>query len=231
MRRVVLGLAVLLVASGCQRSLGAGPEAQDPDPLHIVESPSPYTEVTAGPVRAMIPDDWQPVATAPGSGGGFFASPEPNAWRRMDGSVAGMVATWVDETQVGVPSDYYYLAASGPVLGRLTSAPGCVGHQVVLIDNQPGWMAGAADSPGDFLARGRGTCTRHGVPTRWAYFVAAPGFGAARTVGIPAAGLYIVVAVLPDSRNAPKLLHILLHGTTFGTAGIRDLVAAARGTP
>ena len=89
-------------------------------------------------------------------------------------------------------------------------------------------MAGAAASPGDYLARGEGTCLVDGTPTRWAYFVAAPGFGPERKLGIPAAGLYVVVAVLPDSRQAPRLLRTLLLETRFGNAGIRDFVSMAR---
>ena len=45
------------------------------------------------------------------------------------------------------------------------------------------------------MAQGKGTCNIHGTPTRWAYFVAAPGFGPVRRMGIPASGLYVVVAV------------------------------------
>jgi hypothetical protein len=146
----------------------------------------------------------------------------------MDGTVAGMAATWVDASQVGVPSDYYYLAATGPVLASLTGSAACDGRQRVLIDHRPAWMAGTAASPGDYLARGQGTCLVNGVPTRWAYFVAAPGFGPERRVGIPAAGLYVVVAVLPDSRQAPHLLRTLLLETRFGNAGIRDFVSMAR---
>ena len=33
----------------------------------------------------------------------------------MDGGVPGMSATWVDATRVGMPSDFYYLAASPPL--------------------------------------------------------------------------------------------------------------------
>jgi hypothetical protein len=218
---------VLLVATGCQRSFGTAPAAA-PAPIRVSAASAPYSEVTAGSVHAMIPHDWRPVDAGEGPSEGFFASPRPNAWRGMDGSVAGMAATWVDATQVGVPSDYYYLAATGPVVASLTSSASCDGRQRVLVDNRPGWMAGAAASPGDYLARGEGTCTVHGVPTRWAYFVAAPGFGPERTLGIPAAGLYVVVAVLPDSRQAPHLLRTLLLKTRFGDAGIRDFVSTAR---
>lgn len=228
MRRVHLGLMVLLVATGCQRSFGTAPAAPAPAPIRVSGASAPYNEVTAGPVRALIPHDWRPVEAGEGPSEGFFASPRPNAWRGMDGSVAGMAATWVDATQIGVPSDYYYLAATGPVLAGLKSSPGCDGRERVLVDNSPAWMAGAAASPGDYLARGEGTCTVHGAPTRWAYFVAAPGFGPERKLGIPAAGLYVVVAVLPDSRQAPHLLRTLLLETRFGDAGIRDFVSTAR---
>jgi hypothetical protein len=80
---------------------------------------------------------------------------------------------------------------------------------------------------GDYIARGEGTCLVRGAPTRWAYFVAAPGFGPAREVGIAASGLYVVVAVLPDSRRVSDRLQNLLRQTTFGGAGVRDFVAAA----
>ena len=119
-------------------------------------------------------------------------------------------------------------AASGPVLGRLTSSHACTGHRHVLVDHRPSWMAGTPASPGDFLAKGHGRCEEHGVPTRWAYFVAAPGFGAERQVGIPSSGLYVVVAVLHDSDRAPQVLDTLLDRTSFGGVSFRDFVAAAR---
>jgi hypothetical protein len=146
----------------------------------------------------------------------------------MDGSVAGMSATWVDATKIGVPSDYYYLAASGPLLGRLTSSQSCSGRRHVLVDNRPAWMSGSDASPGDYLARGAGRCEVGGVPTRWAYFVAAPGFGEERRVGIPSSALYVVVAVLRDSQRAPQMLNTLLDRTTFGGVGIHNFIAIAR---
>ena len=219
----------MLVASGCQHS--PVPAVQNPSGtgLHIDPSPSPFSVVTSGSVRAMIPDDWQPVQTA-GASEGFVASPEPEAFARGDGSVVGMSATWVNATRIGIPSDFYYLAAAGPLLGNLTSSRDCrTAERRVLVDHRPSWMTGAIASPGDYLARGDGTCeARNGMPMRWAYFVAAPGFGAARQVGIPASGLYLVVAVLRDTRRAPQLLHMLLGQTRFGEARIRDIITAAR---
>ena len=46
--------------------------------------------------------------------GGFVASPRHGPWADIDGSAVGMSAMWVDATRVGVPSDFYYLAANGP---------------------------------------------------------------------------------------------------------------------
>jgi hypothetical protein len=225
--KIVAGFVLVLVAVSCGDV--TSPTALVAPRLEIRGSPSPFTEVTAGEVHAMIPDDWEPVAAheAHDPHEGFFASPEPAAWRRMDGSVAGMSATWIDATRVGVPSDLYYLAATGPVLGRLTHSRTCrpVSKRVIA-DHRPSFLTGV-DSTGDYIARGEGTCRVHGVPTRWAYFVAAPGFGPARKVGIPASGLYVVVAVLPESRRAPDMLHALLHGTTFNGAGVADFSAAA----
>lgn len=203
------------------------PTAIVSQPLIIQRSPRPFAEVTAGEVHALIPDDWHAVAAGTDVHEGFFASPRPGAWPRMDGSVAGMSATWVDATRVGVPSDLYYLVATGPALGRLTHSPGCrATSQRVIADHRPTYLTGN-ESVGDYIARGEGTCVARGVPTRWAYFVAAPGFGPAREVGIAASGLYVVVAVLPDSRRVADRLQTLVRQTTFGGASVRDFIAAA----
>ncbi|HEV8563380.1 MAG TPA: hypothetical protein VGR41_00535 [Actinomycetota bacterium] len=232
MRRVVAGFVVLLVATGCQRTFATPPDTSVSGVL-VRSTSTRFTEVTAGPVRALIPDEWDAVA-AGGVGAvetGLFASPEPEAFARGDGSVAGLSATWVDTTLVGVPSDYYY-AAARPVVAGLTSSRTCIeDYHRVIVNNRPTWMAGPESSPGDFLARGMGSCEVRGIPTRWAYFVAAPGFGAERTIGIRTSGLYVVVAVLPATPEAPRLLRTLLAQTSFGGAGIRDFVNAARGFP
>jgi hypothetical protein len=222
---MLAGFVLALTAAGCG-DVG-GPTALAVRPITVVRSPSPFSEVTAGEVRALIPDDWQAVSAAPDVHEGFFASPEPGAWPRMDGSVAGISATWIDATQVGVPSDLYYLVATGPALGQLTHSPGCRSiSQRVIADHRPAYLTGSA-SVGDYIAQGTGTCEVRGIPTRWAYFVAAPGFGPAREVGIPSSGLYEVVAVLPDTRRASGMLRTLMRGTTFGGAGVRDFIAAA----
>ncbi len=229
-RRLVLGISLALLAAGCGGVSGPPHNTRPPAPVVIRESPTPFSEVTAGPVRAMIPDAWRAVA-AEGDGAreGFFASPRPGDWQRADGPVVGMSATWVDASRVGVPSDFYYLAANGPAIGRFADAPECRAvHSRVFVDHRPSWISGAPDSPGDFLARGEGVCTTHGMATRWAFFVAAPGYGPDRQVGIPSSGLYLVVAVLPNSRRAHALLRTLLDGARFGDANLIDFIHAAR---
>lgn len=230
MRKLIAGIAVSLVAASC----GGAADGRTSQPgtfLQVRQSPSPFTEVTAGPVRALIPDRWRPALAGDPEGPqeGLIASPHPREWDRMDGSVEGMAAVWVDVARVGVPSDYYYLAATGPALSRLTRSDDC--HPIrrrVIVDHRPTFFAGPPESPGDYVARGQGTCTVGGTPTRWAYFVAAPGYGPVRRVGIPSSGLYVVVAVLPDSRQAPRMLEKLLLGTQFGGAGVADFIAAAK---
>ncbi|MDQ4108776.1 MAG: hypothetical protein M3138_08250, partial [Actinomycetota bacterium] len=82
-------------------------------------------------------------------------------------------------------------------------------------------------SPGHFMAEGAGVCRRGSHATRYAYFVAAPGFGPVHEVGIPRSGLYVVVAVVPAERGARNLLRELMGRTRFGDDGIHDFVAVA----
>lgn len=227
MRRAILGIVALTMGAGCT----GVPHGLDPvpggDTIRLQRSPSPFSEVTAGPVQALIPDGWQPVPTSGGAREGFFASPSPEAWSRMDGTVEGIAATWVDATAVGVPSDFYYLAATGPLFSRLVHSPQCRAESSrVFVDNVPTFASGAIGSPGDYMARGRGTCQIQGHVTRWAYFVAAPGFGPVRQLGIASSGLYVVVAVLRDGRKADSTLRRLIDQTRFGDTPIHDFVRA-----
>jgi hypothetical protein len=230
-KELIASVIITLVVAGCGDA-GSRPLDTAPDlPLQILQSPTPFDEVAAGPVRAMVPDRWQPVLAGDEPGGeGFFASPQPNGWARMDGSVEGMAATWIDGSMVGMPSDYYYLAANGPVLERLTHSRECRAEdRDVIVNHRPAYFRGQGDSPGDYVVRAEGTCTTAGVSTRWAYFVAAPGYGPVRAVGIPTSGLYVVVAVLRDSQGARGTLRKLLRGARFGDAAVSDMIAAANG--
>jgi len=198
--------------------------------LRIVESPSPYREVTSGSVRAVIPDAWHPIPAGSEDDPreGIIARPRPGAWE--DGRIReGMAALWVNGAEVGVPSDYYYLAATSHALDMVTRSRECSAtRQTIIVDHAPALSAGSPDSPGDYIARGHGTCEVGETPTRWVYFVAAPGYGPAREVGIPASGLYLVVAVMPDGPRTPELLNKLLQRTQFAGASMQDFIAAAR---
>ncbi len=231
MRRIIGCLVIAVVAAGCRDATFDSSTAPAALVLEIHQSPSPFQEVTAGEVKALIPDAWRPqlVGTTTDPREGLLAGPRPRDWQGERAPAEGLAALWVDGTRVGVPSDFYYLAATGPALDMMTGSGQCnATRQVVYANHVPTFAEGPPDSPGDFIARGQGTCTVGRTPTRWAYFVAAPGYGPARQVGIPSSGLYLVVAVLPDSPGASHLLGKLLVGAEFGGASMRDFIAAAR---
>jgi hypothetical protein len=231
LRRTIYGIMVALMSAACSGlETGSIDPVALPGSIVVAASASPFSQVTAGPVHALVPDGWQAVPAGPVDNirGGFMASPQPGAWQRMDGSTTGMAATWVDATRVGLPSDFYYLAATGPLLSRLTHSDGCRPvWQHVFLDNRPSFASGREDSPGDYMARGGGTCDVGERSTRFAYFVAAPGFGPVRLVGIPSSGLYVVVAVMPDTARAAPLLRQLIAHTSFAGTSVTDFVATA----
>jgi hypothetical protein len=225
---------VVLVGAGCSSTPRVVDPLALPELIRVDASPSPFSQVTAGPVHAWIPDGWDTQAAGSDYDprGGFVSSPQLDAWKRMDGSTTGMTATWVDATEVGVPSDFYYLAARGPLMSQLTHSARCSPERErVFLDHRPSFASGDATSTGDFMARGEGTCDLHGVPTRWAYFVAAPGFGPVRELGIPSSGLYVVVAVMHDGARAASALSRLIRHTSFAGTSVPELVDAARGRP
>jgi hypothetical protein len=227
-RKVIGCLLIALVAAGCRAAtVVTTPPAAQPA-IFLRESPTPFTGVVAGDVRALIPDRWRarPAVAAGGFEQGFIASPAIDGPR---GQVAeGMAAVWIDGTRIGVPSDYYYLAAKHAAVDRLTHATGCDGLTHTILNHRPSYADGHPNSPGDYLALGRGVCSQSDQATRFAYFVAAPGYGPLHRIGIPASGLYMVVAVVPDSPDARTVLQKLLYGTRFGTASITDLIRAAK---
>lgn len=229
MRRLLTCCVVAFAAAGCRGALVPSPPEAAPE-LLITESPSPYREVTAGSVSAVLPDSWHPriAVSEDDTRQGLLAGPRAGTWLRDRPPVEGFAAMWVDGTRVGVPSDYYYLAAAGPALGLITRSSECRRmRERIIADHRPEFIAGEPDSPGDYVATGQGTCTVGRQPIRWAYFVAAPGYGPVRELGIPASGLYLVVAVVPDSPRAPHLLGRMLERTSFGGSSVPELIAAA----
>jgi hypothetical protein len=230
-RRAIIVLAVAVMGTGCAVAAPADPDPSGPAPVVLQPSSAPFSQVTAGPVHALVPHGWHAITAdrADDVRGGFFASPRPRAWGRMDGTTSGMAATWVDATRVGVPSDFYYLAASGPLLSQLDDSRDCsADRQRILIDNRPSFDHGAQTSPGDYMASAEGTCHAKGRLTRWAYFVDAPGFGPVRRIGIPSSGLYVVVAVMPAAIGAAATLRQLIAHTSFAGATVPDFLAIAR---
>jgi len=188
-----------------------------------------YTRVSAFGVSALVPGDWvaQPAADA-AYAVGLAASPGPIA----DAPAIpeqGLVATRLDATEVGVPSDLYYLAAKGPILQRVTDRARCtVTAHRIFVDHAPASMAGRRGSPGDFMASASGTCGQGGSVTRWSYFVAAPGYGPARGTGIPGSGLYLIVVSTPKAPGAGRALAHMLRNVRFGEDTAQDFVQALR---
>jgi hypothetical protein len=197
---------------------------------HLPPSPSPLRlEVQAGQVQALVPADWdvRPIPAARYPEEGFVASPQLSEWERQAGVVRGMEAFWVDITRLQIPSDYYYLVARGPAVSSLSSNKHChpTGQQV-LADHPPE-LTGRHFSAGDYVISATGTCRSQGQDTRWAYIVAAPGFGPVREVGLPSSGLYVVLAVVSGKR-ADALLDQMLRAARFGNVSITQIVAVAR---
>jgi hypothetical protein len=196
--------------------------------LDSAASPSPLDEVQAGHVRAVFPQDWQVRALAPGSvqQEGFIASPRLDRFEKAAGVVQGIEAFWIDVGDAGIPSNYYYLAAKNESLTSFGPSTSCqLGERQVLLDRPPD-LSGATISPGDYVAKASGTCMLHGRPARWAYIVAAPGFGPVRQIGLPNSGLYVVLAVV-SGPNADRLLSEMLQGARFGDTSISKIVKVA----
>jgi hypothetical protein len=233
LRKAVLGIVVVLAAAGCS---GVPNYGSQPRPSVVAQGPDEssdklFSKITVGEVEALVPDGWQsfPSGAPDGLHEGFVATPEPRPWQKMDGSAVGMSATWVDATRVGVPSDFYYLAATGPVLSGLTHSTACRALSLhAFVNNRPTYEAGPPGSPGDYVASGDGTCRVGGRANRWAYYVAAPGFGPVHKIGIPSSGLYVVVVVMHDTTRVVSVMHTLLTHTHFGGAGLKDFIAAGR---
>src|SRR5262245_42541558 len=221
---------MVLVAAACGDAMATTAPSAPAAGVIVRQSPSPYMQASAGPVSAVIPDEWQPrpAGALDDPRQGIVAGPRPQAWRADRPPLEGLAAMWVDGTAVGVPSDYYYLAATGPALDAITGSELCRATQrFVVSDHLPAFAKGEPDSPGDYVAHGQGTCSVGRRPARWAYFVAAPGFGPVRELGIPTSSLYVVVAVMPASPRAPFLLDRLLSRTEFNGSSVAEMIAAA----
>jgi len=225
-------IATSMSLTACTRgpSTVSAPTPPEFSVRQLPPSPSPLRlEVQAGQVEALIPADWdvRPLSAARYPQEGFVASPQLSQWEGEAGVVRGMEAFWVDITRLRIPSDYYYLVARGPAVSSLAANKNChpTGQQV-LVDHPPE-LTGRHFSPGDYVVSATGTCRTRGQPTRWAYIVAAPGFGPVREVGLRSSGLYVVLAVVSGKR-AGALLQQILQAARFGNVPITQIVAVAR---
>ncbi len=221
----------MLSAACAHASGGNGPGSAftvAPAP-QVADRPTPFEMVSAGEVQALVPKQWTvaPIADDP-LREGVVASPNLNGWASMDGTVPGLEAMWVDVARVGIPFNYYYLAASGAAIPQVASSQTCRNaHLEVIVDHRP-VFAGDTWSPSDYAVRGSGSCQSGGHHTRFAYFVAAPGFGPVRHVGIPTSGLYVVLAVVQDSPDAAKRLRTMLMSARFDATSVSQLIHAAK---
>jgi len=185
--------------------------------------------VAAAGVETLLPPRWEyrPIPDTGGHRMGIQASEDVLGMIPTDLRQPSLEAYWVDATEVGVPSDYYELAARGPLLDLVDSAPGCrpSGRLEAV---SPRHAPGTLDMwPGQYVTMVMGTCHTRASDTRWASFVAAPGFGPARELGIPSSGLYVVRASVLDGPDAERSLRTLMSGVSFGGTPVGAFLAAA----
>jgi hypothetical protein len=179
-------------------------------------------------VYAAVPDSWEarPLVDSRFPREGFIAAPKIKEWQQ--GTAArGMEVFWVDVAKVGIPSDYYYLAARGPALTSLVENKACQqATRRVLVDRPPD-LTGRRFSPSDYVVSGTAVCRSQGRATHWAYLVAAPGFGPVRHVGIRTSGLYVVRVAVSGTRSK-GLLKEIIERTRFGNASVPQILKVAR---
>lgn len=215
---------LLLLAFGVVASASGGPAF----------SPSaearPVREVQAGRISALIPTNWdvRPMPSALDATEGIQASGDLQRWSSPRRREKGLEAYWVDAAKVGLPSDYYYLAAEGPAMTRLPAGGGCRRDRFDVLSNHRPVFDRRRYSAGDYVATAGGTCFTRGGTSRWASFVAAPGYGPVRRIGIPESGLYFAFVMIPDGPHANQRADRLLSRVSFGGTAVRDFIDAAR---
>lgn len=212
--------AVLLIALSFVVS-PAGPSTRSP-----LSSLGPLRAVAADGIQAHLPRGWEfeGIASRGTAFRGLRASRNLDRWSADGGP--GLVAYWIDATSVGVPSDYYYYAARGPAMEALPEADGCRARSRRV------WVGRGPDAPraGSFVATASGVCRSRGSGTRWAAFVAAPGFGPARAMGIPESGMYRLFAAVREGPGADRRISRLVSGVSFGGTSVGEFVDAVSAT-
>jgi len=220
-RRVAL---LLLLATGVVASTSAGP----------VFSPSaearPVREIHAGRISALIPTRWdfRPMPTTVYAAEGIQASGDLRQWGSLERREMGLEAYWVDAAEVGLPSDYYYLAAEGPAMTRLPLGADCKRDRFEVLTNRRPIFDRRRHSAGDYVATAGGTCFTRGGTSQWISFVAAPGYGPVGRIGIPGSGLYLAFVMVPDGPHAHQRAERLLSTVSFGGTDVREFLDTAR---
>jgi hypothetical protein len=179
--------------------------------------------ISSDGVEAFVPPRWEyrplsGMTIAPQKG--LVAS---SSARRFDVRAPGLRAYWVDATQIRVPSDYYSLAARGPLMDGLSGLRECRTESArVLIGRGHRF-----DPMAGYLATTTGRCASERGDTLWAAVVAAPGFGPVRRLGIPESGLYFVQVSVRDGPGAEDRLGHLMEHVSFGGTPITQFPSAA----
>jgi hypothetical protein len=229
-RLLVVVLLAVFLASGTTPGSVPAPAAQA----------GPLRHVVSGRVAALVPRDWdvRPLAAHAAYREGLAASVEDSARRDPSSSPElesgkrppqfGLQAYWVNAASVQVPTDYYYLAARDTALKPPFALDSCESRERhVLADHRP-VLDRRLFSPGDFVAMSAGTCRVGEITTRRAFFVAAPGYGPVRELGIPESGLYYAVVVIPDGPHARQRVWEVLMQVSFGGTTVSEFLQAAR---
>ena len=167
--KLIGSLVIALVAVACGEAAATPPPGPDTSELLIRQSPSPFQQVSAGPVSALIPDAWEPALAGPidDPRQGIVAAPPTQDWRADRPPLEGLAAMWIDGTAIGVPSDYYYLAATGPALDDLTGSEQCrATRRYVVAKHLPAFAQGPVARRGDEVGPpGRSVADRAGAET------------------------------------------------------------------
>lgn len=160
---------------------------------------------------------------------GLQASGDLKDWGSLKQRRIGLEAYWADAARVGLPSDYYYLAAEGPLATRLPRGRECERDRHEVLAARRPLLDRDRHSSGDYVATASGICRTRGRPTRWASFVAAPGFGPVRSLGIPESGLYFALVMVPDGPHAHLRADRLLSSVRFGDTAVQEFITVAGG--
>jgi hypothetical protein len=204
--------------------------ATQPGPVFLAAPAyaGPLQHVGSHGVEALLPARWEyrPLPLTETHRRGIQASSNLSGWSPADLRRPGLEAFWVDATEVGVPSDYYGLAARGPALDVLNGVPGCQSETRRVAE--PHRHATVMHPwPGHFVATVIGTCAADTGDTLWASVVAAPGFGPVHEVGIPESGLYVVRASVSQGPSAELRLGQLMNSVSFGGTSVPEMLVAA----